>query len=250
MTDSLIAGHDISLHRHGETLLDHVSLSVDRGRIVTLIGPNGSGKTTLARILLGLLEPDRGTVWRRPGLRIGYVPQRLALDPTLPLTAKRFLALGTDIGGKARDTALREVGIERLGSNPVQSLSGGEFQRLLLARALARGPDLLVLDEPAQGVDVGGQAALYELIRRQRDRHGCGVLLISHDLHVVMAATDEVVCLNRHVCCSGQPENVSKDQAFLELFGADAARALAVYAHDHDHVHDVIPEPGDTAGSG
>ena len=174
---------------------------------------------------------------------------RLAVDPTLPLTVGRFLALGGGDGGHPRRLdILAEVGAGHLEKNPIQGLSGGEMQRVLLARALLRVPELLVLDEPVQGVDITGQAELYAVITAVRDRRGCGVLLVSHDLHLVMAATDRVVCLNRHVCCTGHPEAVSRDPAYLSLFGADSADRLAVYRHHHDHGHDaaggVVPATG------
>ena len=247
---ALLEGHDLCLTRHGEMLLDHVDISVEPSEIVTLIGPNGSGKTTLVRVLLGVTPPDSGKVKRKPGLRVGYVPQRLALDPTFPITAERFLALSGRVSHDKAQSILRDVGAPAIGGRIVHRLSGGEFQRLLLARALVHEPDLLVLDEPAQGVDITGQAALYDLIRAQRDERGCGILLVSHDLHVVMAATDKVVCLNRHVCCHGEPEHVWQDKAFLDLFGAKAAETFAVYTHRHDHVHDLAGEVRDPAGSG
>ncbi len=241
--------------RYGATLaLTHVDLTVSAGEIVTLIGPNGAGKSTLVRIILGLMEPSAGRVWRRPGLRIGYLPQRVAIDPVLPLTVRRFLGLARP-GVAAADlrAALDEVAAAELMDHSVHGLSGGEFQRVLLARALLRAPQLVVLDEPAQGVDFGGQIALYDLIGHLRRRHGVGVLMVSHDLHVVMAATDRVVCLNRHVCCSGAPEAVSRNPAYTELFGAAAARGLAIYSHDHDHEHDLkgaVVHPGDGQGPG
>ncbi len=229
--------------------LSGVDLTVEEGEIVTLIGPNGAGKTTLVRVILGLIAPSAGTLWRRPGLSLGYLPQRISIDPVLPLTVRRFLSLAkagstAEIGG-----ALHEVAAGALIDHSIHDLSGGEFQRVLLARALLRAPRLLVLDEPVQGVDLGGQIALYDLIGRLRSRHGVGVLMVSHDLHVVMAATDRVVCLNHHVCCSGAPEAVSRNPAYTELFGAAAARGLAIYSHDHDHEHDltgavVHPEEG------
>ena len=235
----LIEAGDIGIRLQGRQVLNGVSLQVGRGEILTLIGPNGAGKTTLVRIILGLLKPDAGRVWRRPGIRIGYMPQRLALSENLPLTVRRFLGLG---GGRRavdpRQTAA-ELGISHLLESPMQQLSGGENQRVLLARALLRRPDLLVLDEPVQGVDVTGQSALYGLISQIRDRLGCGVLMISHDLHLVMATTDHVLCLNHHVCCSGHPESVSRHPAYLELFGAAADAELAVYTHHHDHTHDI-----------
>ncbi len=239
----LAAARGIRLGFGDHLVLDDVSLEVHAREIVTLIGPNGSGKTTLVRVVLGLATPERGTVWRRPGLRIGYMPQRLAVDETLPLTVARFLALADATRPPwrratrdARAAALDEVGAGALAARPIQRLSGGEMQRVLLARALARDPDLLVLDEPVQGVDVTGQGELYDLIARIRDRRGCGVLMVSHDLHLVMAATDTVVCLNHHVCCTGHPEAVSRHPAYLSLFGP--LEGLAVYAHSHDHVHD------------
>ena len=237
-----LSGIAVSFGRR--TVLDDVSLAVAPGEMVTVIGPNGAGKSTLLRILLGLLPPTRGTVRRRPGLTIGYVPQRLAIDDTLPLTVRRFLALARRRGRSGRDpgAALEEVGAVRLLDAAVQGLSGGELQRVLIARALLRAPDLLVLDEPAQGLDVIGQAELFGLIRRIRDRHGCGILMVSHDLHLVMAATDRVICLNGHICCSGRPEAVTRDPAYRALFGP-AADTLALYAHHHDHRHDPTGRP-------
>jgi zinc transport system ATP-binding protein len=230
----LAALEEVSLAFGRRLVLDRVSLEVRAGEIVTLVGPNGAGKTSLLRILLGLQRPGAGRVWRAAGLRIGYLPQRLAIDGTLPLTVRRLLALARPAVAAAIDAALAEVGARALAAQAVQALSGGELQRVLLARALLREPDLLVLDEPVQGVDVAGQGELYALIRRVRDRRGCGVLLVSHDLHLVMAASDEVVCLNHHVCCSGHPEAVSRHPAYRALFGD----AIAVYAHHHDHVHE------------
>ena len=215
-------------------VLQAVNLNLLPGRIVTLIGPNGAGKTTLVKIVLGLLQSDCGLVQRSAQLRIGYMPQKLYIDPTLPLQVERFLQFAN------ADTveclaALERVGIAHLMKQPVSGLSGGEMQRMLLARALLRKPNLLVLDEPVQGVDVTGQEALYQLIGELRDELNCGILMVSHDLHLVMAATDEVVCLNQHVCCHGTPQQVSVDPAFVALFGAKTA----LYTHDHDHEHDL-----------
>lgn len=240
MTDPLlIRAQHVSLTLSGRQILRQVSLSVSRQQTVTLIGPNGAGKTTLVRILLGLLRPDSGNISRAAGLRIGYVPQKLHLEPTLPLTVERFLQMPQRHPPAAMTKALEEVRISHLRKHPMQRLSGGETQRVLLARALLRSPDLLVLDEPAQGVDVGGQIELYQLINQIREQHHCGVLLISHDLHRVMAATDEVICLNQHVCCHGKPEQVSSDPAYLALFGPREAETLAVYTHRHNHRHDM-----------
>ncbi len=238
MSEPLIRLQQVSVGFRQESVLENVQLTVNAGEIVTLIGPNGAGKTTLVRAVLGLLKPDSGSVWRKPRLRIGYMPQKLTVDPTLPLSVLRFLRLVPGVDRHTALAALAEVGAEQVIDSPLQNISGGELQRVLLARALLREPELLVLDEPVQGVDVAGQAELYRLITQLRDRHGCGVLMVSHDLHLVMSTTDQVVCLNRHVCCSGHPEQVSGDPAFVELFGQDA-QSLAIYHHHHDHAHDL-----------
>ncbi|MFQ5764152.1 MAG: ATP-binding cassette domain-containing protein [Rhodospirillales bacterium] len=240
--ETLIDAHGLFFSRHGKDILTDAGACVRAGEIVTLIGPNGAGKTTVVRIALGLMKPDRGTVVRRPGLVVGYMPQRLHIDPTLPLTVGRFLALGIDRrrdnGGDRARSVLEEVGAGAVADTPLQAVSGGEFQRVMLARTLLRNPDLLVLDEPSQGIDVIGQAELFRLISRIRDRRGCGVLMVSHDLHLVMAATDQVICLNHHVCCAGHPETVTNDPSYIQLFGKQVASTLAVYHHDHDHTHD------------
>lgn len=224
--------------RHGEKwLVRGVDLSVRRGEIVTLIGPNGSGKSTTAKMALGILKPDEGTAFRAKGVRVGYVPQKLAIDWTVPLSVYRFMHLTGRLSPAESTEALDQVGIAHLAKAEVRHLSGGEFQKALLARAIARKPDLLVLDEPVQGVDFNGQIALYRLISDIRDQLDCGILMISHDLHVVMAATDSVVCLNGHVCCSGAPSAVAENPAYRELFGSAAASAIAVYEHHHDHTH-------------
>lgn len=247
-TKLLVKLEHISL-RFGERMILHdVGLEVYPESVVTLIGPNGAGKSTLLRILLGLQQADSGTVWRNPGLRVGYVPQKFHIDRLLPLTVARFISLS-----KARhdresvQRCAKDAGVTHLLEQSVHSLSGGELQRVLLARALLGQPHLLVLDEPGQGVDVSGLSELYQLISRLKQLHGYGVLMVSHDLHLVMASTDQVLCLNRHVCCSGQPEAVSRHPEYLSLFGDVRTAGLAVYTHHHDHQHDmhgcVIPLP-------
>lgn len=234
----LIEAKNIGLTLADRTILEGVNLQLHGGKITTLIGPNGAGKTSLVRLLLGLQPASQGELWRQPSLRIGYMPQKLHIDASLPLTVQRFLQLG-GAGAAALKNALSLTGIAHLLASPMQRLSGGEVQRVLLTRALAREPQLLVLDEPVQGVDVNGQVALYDLIDRIRAQQGCGVLMVSHDLHLVMAHTDEVICLNQHVCCHGHPESVTSDPAYLALFGAKAAQTLAVYTHHHDHKHNL-----------
>jgi len=248
MSDFLLEARGVSVKRDGRYLLQNASLSLEPGKIVTLIGPNGAGKTTLVRSVLGLIRIDEGEIRRTPDLRIGYMPQKLHIDSSLPLTVTRFLGLG----GKPR-LSLSEVmnmtGISRLANASMQSLSGGETQRVLLARALLRDPQLLVLDEPVQGVDVTGQTRLYALINDIRKQRNCAVLLVSHDLHLVMATTDTVICLNQHICCHGHPETVTSDPAYLALFGPTQKPAMAIYTHHHDHHHDnhgnVIGTPHD-----
>lgn len=239
MSNTLIRVEQGHVRFGNQPALEDISLELHQGEIVTLVGPNGSGKTTLVRVLLGLLPLDSGTVWRAPKLRIGYMPQKLAVHATLPLTVKRFLQLVPGVKSADIHNALQETGALKVLDSPLQRISGGELQRVLLARALLRKPQLLVLDEPVQGVDVKGQLELYNLIGQLRERYGCGVLMVSHDLHLVMRATDRVLCLNRHLCCTGQPEQVSNHPAFIALFGTQAARDLAVYHHAHDHEHDL-----------
>lgn len=233
----LVSVTGAGIYRAGRWLVRGVDLTVGRGEIVTLIGPNGSGKSTTAKLAIGVLKADEGEVARLPGLTIGYVPQKLSIDWALPLTVQRLMTLTSRHSRAEIEAALAQVGIPHLAGAEVQHLSGGEFQRALLARAMIRKPDLLVLDEPVQGVDFSGEVALYDLISDIRNRTGCGVLLISHDLHVVMAATDTVICLNGHVCCRGTPQTVASSPQYLDLFGTRAARSLAVYSHHHDHEH-------------
>ena len=247
-SEPLVRISGLSVALGGRSVLHDIGFDVGPGEIVSLIGPNGAGKTTIARAILGIV-PASGTIERRAGLSIGYVPQRLHIEPTLPLTVRRILRLTRRFADPDIERALAETGGEALIDRQVQDLSGGEHQRVLLARALLGAPDLLILDEPAQGVDFAGQAALYRLIGRIRDERGCGVLLISHDLHVVMAATDKVVCVNHHVCCQGEPETVAAHPDFVALFGAHEAETLAIFRHRHDHAHDVSGDvAGDVAG--
>jgi len=239
----LVEARGVSVRFGRRRVLEAVDLAVHAGEIVTLVGLNGAGKSTLVRVLLGIIRPDLGEVARAPGVRIGYSPQHVHRDPILPMTVRRFLTLGAPAPREKLEAALSEVGAGAILQHPLAEISGGELHRVLLARALLREPDLLVLDEPIAGVDVTSQSELYRLIARIRDRYGCGVLLVSHDLHLVMAATDTVVCLNRHVCCTGHPRTVTRDPEFISLFGPQASNALAIYRHSHDHRHDALGEP-------
>ncbi|WP_420393894.1 metal ABC transporter ATP-binding protein [Acuticoccus sp.] len=219
------------------TVLQGVEIAIEQNEIVTVIGPNGSGKSTLLRTLLGMLVPRRGTVTRRDGLVVGYLPQRLALDPTMPMSVCRFLNLPHRARRADREAVLSRVGLPGFERRPMAALSGGEFQRALLARALVARPDILMLDEPTQGLDQTGAAAFYKLIDAVRGETGCAVLMVSHDLHVVMAASDRVVCLaSGSVCCEGAPEHVASAPAYRSLFGEGTEGALALYRH-HDHAH-------------
>lgn len=236
--NAFLSARDATLVIDGRTILDRVNLDVRPGEIVTVIGPNGAGKSTLVRCMLGLQPLTSGQIVRRKGLRIGYVPQRFPLTPNVPLDVRRLLTLTLKPSESEIDQALDETGIAHLKRATVTRLSGGELQRALLARALLRKPELLVLDEPVQAVDYMGEARLYELISNIRRRHGCGVLMVSHDLHMVMAESDHVVCLNGHVCCEGGPGSVQRDPEFAKLFGPAAARMIAAYIHHHDHDHE------------
>ena len=253
----------VSLNNAGVCVSDKwlvrgVSLNVHQGEIVTLIGPNGSGKTTTAKVALGVINPSEGNAQRKCNIRVSYVPQKLTLDWTVPLTVNRFLTLTHPANESDIQRALSSTGTEHLKNAQVRNLSGGEFQRILLARAVVNKPELLVLDEPVQGVDFNGEIALYRLIENIRTELNCGIILISHDLHLVMSSTDRVICLNGHVCCSGSPESVASMPEFRALFGNRAASELAFYKHNHDHEHspdrtvrelkNVYPASRDTPG--
>ncbi|WP_410482401.1 metal ABC transporter ATP-binding protein [Ovoidimarina sediminis] len=236
----LIEVDHVSVAYAGSPALANVSLRVDKGEIVTLIGPNGSGKSTLVRTVLGILTPTKGTVKRAKGLRIGYVPQKLAIDANLPITVARFLSLPVRQSAADIAAALARTGVAGTEDRQMSGLSGGEFQRVLLARALLARPEILILDEPTQGLDQPGVAAFYTLIEDLRRETGCAVLLVSHDLHVVMRATDRVICLNGHVCCEGSPDAVRAAPEYQALFGDGTRGALALYQHHHDHSHDHV----------
>jgi len=243
---NLIEAKDMTLRYSGAPVLEHVDFSIAPGEIVTVIGPNGSGKSTLLKALLGVMAPTGGTIARQPNLRIGYVPQELFIDKRMPLTVARFLSMPHRHTDDAKARALQRVGAEGLESRQMTGLSGGQFQRVLLARALLSAPDILVMDEPTKGLDQPGIAAFYQLIEDLRREIGCAVLLVSHDLHVVMSASDRVICLNGHICCQGAPQVVSNAPEYRALFGTGTGGTLALYQHEHGHSHD----PADSCDHG
>ena len=232
----LVELNKVGFKQNNKWLVEGVSLKVEKGKIVTLIGPNGSGKSTTAKIALGIYKNIEGSVEKFTN-KVGYVPQKISIDWTLPLRVYDFMLLTEDIKDEAIEEALTLTGVNHLKNENLGNLSGGEFQRVLIARAISKKPELLVLDEPVQGVDYTGEIALYDLIKKISDTLNCGILLISHDLHTVMTATDHVVCLNGHVCCSGTPMDVAKNNEYKTLFGEQASQILTVYEHKHDHVH-------------
>ena len=232
----LVKLNEVGFQQNKKWLVKGVSLQVERSKIVTLIGPNGSGKSTTAKIALGIYKNIEGQV-EKFTINIGYVPQKISIDWTLPLRVKDFMLLTDNLKDDALDEALTLTGVKHLKDKNLGNLSGGEFQRVLLARAISKKPELLVLDEPVQGVDFTGEIALYELIKKISEKLNCGILLISHDLHTVMTATDHVVCLNGHVCCSGSPKDVARNNEYKALFGEQASQTLSVYEHKHDHEH-------------
>tara|TARA_B100000700_G_scaffold37731_1_gene37379 strand:+ start:399 stop:1145 length:747 start_codon:yes stop_codon:yes gene_type:complete len=232
----LVKLKDAGFRFNEKWLVQGVSLQVEKGKIVTLIGPNGSGKSTTAKIALGIYKKIEGEVEKYTN-KIGYVPQKISIDWTLPLRVKDFMLLTDNLDDRTISEALSLTGVIHLKDKNLGDLSGGEFQRVLLARAISKKPELLVLDEPVQGVDFTGEIALYELIKKISEDLNCGILLISHDLHTVMSATDHVVCLNGHVCCSGSPIDVAKNMEYKALFGEQASQTLSIYEHKHDHIH-------------
>ena len=232
----LVKLNNVGLLQNHKWLVKGVSLTVKKGQIVTLIGPNGSGKSTTAKIAIGIHKNIEGKVEKFTN-KIGYVPQKISIDWTLPLRVNDFMVLTENLSDEAINEALSLTGAEHLKHKSLGNLSGGEFQRVLLARAVSKKPELLVLDEPVQGVDFTGEIALYKLIKEISGKLNCGILLISHDLHTVMSATDFVLCLNGHVCCSGTPKDVAMNNEYKVLIGEQASQTLSIYEHKHDHTH-------------
>lgn len=238
MTQALISFEAVNYSAGQGLILENIHLDIGEHEITTIIGPNGAGKSCLIKLMCGILQASKGKILRHQQVRVGYMPQKLALDESLPINVDRFLSL-TNADNPARQSAMAKTAVSHLHKRSMHKLSGGEFQRVLLARAICRRPNLLLLDEPLQGVDINGQAALYELIGSIRKEFNCAIVMVSHDLHLVMAQTQKVICLNKHICCHGQPDSVSQHPEYLRLFGPAAAENIAVYSHHHDHQHDM-----------
>jgi zinc transport system ATP-binding protein len=243
----LVSVENLSVRYGGNTILQRVDLDIEKGEIVTIVGPNGSGKTSLLKAIIGAVEPAKGCVTLKPGLKIGYVPQRLNFNPTLPITVERFMRLTAKADTRSCIAALETAGVSKVLKEQMSGLSGGQFQRVLLAGALLGRPEILLLDEATQGLDQPGSAAFYRQIEAVRRETGCAIMMISHDLHVVMSASDRVICLNGHVCCAGTPAVVASAPEYKALFGDGTDGALALYRHDHDHNHDHSLKTHETA---
>ena len=240
---SLMSAEGIGVQYGARRVLQHMNFSIDAGEVVTIVGPNGAGKSVFLRVLIGAEQPSEGRVNRTHGLAIGYVPQRLSIGQTMPMSVARFLALSGSQNASQNQAMLARVGIPDRAKEQMASLSGGEFQRVLLAHALLGEPQVLILDEPTQGLDQPAVAAFYRLIEEVRDERGCAILMVSHDLNVVMRRSDRVICLNGHICCEGTPSDVSLAPEYQALFGVDNEGALALYHHEHDHTHDTVAVP-------
>lgn len=234
----LIETSELSFKVRSKWILDHVSLTVEENDFITIVGPNGAGKTTLLKLILGITKPTKGSVTKHSNLRIGYVPQRFTPDPILPINVEYFLSLSPNYKKENLKDIFKLSQIDHLLKNDLYTLSGGEMQRVLMARAMLNDPNLLILDEPAQNLDISGQLNLYKLIQNIHQERKCAILMVSHDLHMVMAQTNQVYCLYHHICCSGKAEQVMKDQKFLDIFGDDFAKMMTVYQHHHTHEHD------------
>lgn len=228
----------ISLSLNNQQILKNINLELKKGEITTLIGPNGGGKTSIARILIGILKASSGEVFISKNAKIGYMPQKLEIEKTIPLRVIDFLNLSATAEAMARLEAMaKKLLIENILEKSIHKISGGELQKALLVKTLINNPDILVLDEPTQYMDIAAQAEFYQVIEEIREQKNCAILIISHDLHIVMQKTNQVVCINRHICCEGSPESINNHPEYLSLFGKDRIDNITIYSHHHDHKH-------------
>ena len=238
MSDALITLNNISLSHNGKNVLDDVSFKLHEGEFITLIGPNGAGKSSLIKVLLGVIKQDSGDITYTDNIRLGYTPQTFSANPFIPISVKDFLTLNQKLDSEFMLKTFELTGIKDLLKSPLKNLSGGELQKVLLTRALLNKPNVLILDEPAQNLDVDGQMQLYKLIQDIHQQKNCAVLMESHDLHRVMKESTQVLCLYHHICCEGLPESILKDEKFNDLFADQINDLMATYEHHHNHHHE------------
>jgi len=238
ITNALISAKNVSVLKHQKSILDNIDIQINKNDFITIIGPNGAGKTMLLKCLMGFYKPTSGRIERKEKLKIGYMPQSISIINTMPITVKDFITVRKEYDDISLNKVITEVSIGEIVNKQLSVLSGGEMQRVLLARSLLNNPDLLILDEPAQNLDISGQLNFYKLIQEIYSKRDISILMVSHDLHLVMISTKKVLCLYKHICCSGAPQQIAKDPEFLSMFGKDMANMMSIYQHSHDHNHD------------
>ena len=238
ITNALISAKNVSVLKHQKSILDNIDIQINKNDFITIIGPNGAGKTMLLKCLMGFYKPTSGRIERKEKLKIGYMPQSISIINTMPITVKDFITVRKEYDDISLNKVITEVNIGEIVYKQLSVLSGGEMQRVLLARSLLNNPDLLILDEPAQNLDISGQLNFYKLIQEIYSKRDISILMVSHDLHLVMVSTKKVLCLYKHICCSGEPQQIAKDPEFLSMFGKDMANMMSIYQHSHDHNHD------------
>jgi len=238
ITNALISAKNVSVLKHQKSILDNIDIQINKNDFITIIGPNGAGKTMLLKCLMGFYKPTSGRIERKEKLKIGYMPQSISIINTMPITVKDFITVRKEYDDISLNKVITEVSIGEIINKQLSVLSGGEMQRVLLARSLLNNPDLLILDEPAQNLDISGQLNFYKLIQEIYSKRNISILMVSHDLHLVMVSTKKVLCLYKHICCSGAPQQIAKDPEFLSMFGKDMANMMSIYQHSHDHNHD------------
>ncbi len=231
--ENILSIQNLSFEKDKNQILYDINLSVKKGEMISIIGPNGAGKSTLLKLIIGTHKPTKGTITKKNNLKIGYVPQKINIDSILPLNVAEFSC--------ASDNLLEYLDLQNLKDKFLYTLSGGELQRTILCRALTRNPDLLLLDESSQGLDISGILKFYSLIDKINKEMNTSIIMVSHDLNIVLNRTNEVLCLNRHICCKGTPNSISSTQGFLDLFGKDKLD-IGLYQHDHNHTHNINGE--------